>query len=65
MYLVESKIGTAKIHVKFTKEQLRIISGLKGVLGGTNSEVVRTICMAWLSEKNIVSREIGGGRKRT
>ncbi|MAG08712.1 CopG family transcriptional regulator [Candidatus Woesearchaeota archaeon] len=57
------KLGTAKIHVKFTKEQLDLISRLKGVLGGTNSEVVRTIVMTWLSEKSIVPEAIRRGLK--
>ncbi len=51
------ELGT-KVHVKFTKEQLNIVSSLKGVLGGTNSEVVRTIVMAWLSEKSMLSKNI-------
>ncbi|HLD42642.1 MAG TPA: CopG family transcriptional regulator [Candidatus Nanoarchaeia archaeon] len=53
------EIGSAKIHVKFTREQLGIISNLKGILGGTNAEVVRTICMAYLSEKNFLSKKRG------
>tara|TARA_Y100000310_G_C20624360_1_gene785048 strand:- start:705 stop:902 length:198 start_codon:yes stop_codon:yes gene_type:complete len=52
------KSGTAKIHVKFTKEQLELINDLKGILGSTNSEVVRTIVMTWLSEKSIIPNAI-------
>ena len=52
------KLGTAKIHVKFTKEQLELINDLKGILGSTNSEVVRTIVMTWLSEKSIIPNAI-------
>jgi|TARA_Y100000310_G_scaffold226034_1_gene228113 hypothetical protein len=53
-----NKLGTAKIHVKFTKEQLELINDLKGILGSTNSEVVRTIVMTWLSEKSIIPNAI-------
>ena len=55
---MSNESGTSKIHVKFTKEQLDLISSLKGVLGGTNSEVVRTIVMAWLSEKSMLSKNL-------
>ncbi len=60
---MQDKSGTPKIHVKFTQEQLKIISDLKGILGSTNSEVVRTICMAWLSEKNMLSQKSKGNKK--
>ena len=44
--------------MKFTKEQLDLISSLKGILGGTNSEVVRTIVMSWLSEKSMLTKNL-------
>jgi|TARA_B100001964_G_C14114593_1_gene545473 hypothetical protein len=56
--ILDNKSGTAKIHVKLTKEQLELISDLKGILGSTNSEVVRTIVMSWLSEKSVIPNSI-------
>jgi hypothetical protein len=44
-----------QINVKFTEEQKEIINSLIGPMGGTDSEVVRNIFLAWLSEKNIMS----------
>ncbi|MDP7141345.1 MAG: CopG family transcriptional regulator [Candidatus Woesearchaeota archaeon] len=58
MVILDNKSGTAKIHVKLTKEQLELISDLKGILGSTNSEVVRTIVMSWLSEKSVIPNSI-------
>jgi len=40
-----------KILVSFTSEQREILESLNGVMGHSNSEVIRTIVMSWLSEK--------------
>jgi len=44
-----------QINVKFTDEQIEIISTLVGVMGGTAAEVVRSIFLSWLSDKGILS----------
>ena len=58
----KSGIST-KVHVKFSKDQLDLIRQMKGPLGDTDSEVVRSICIAWLAEKELladaVKRKIG------
>ena len=44
-----------KIQVSFTQEQVHLINTLKGELGHSESEVVRNIVVAWLSEKSFIS----------
>jgi hypothetical protein len=44
-----------QVNVKFTDEQIKIISNLIGIMGGTDAEVVRNIFLAWLSDKSILS----------
>jgi len=41
---------SVRIQVVVTKEQYEIIQRLKGELGSSDSEVVRNIVIAWLSE---------------
>lgn len=45
----------AKIHVKFSQGQLKMIRKLKGEMGDTDSEVVRSVVVSWLSEKSLVA----------
>jgi len=47
-----------RIQVTFTKEQWKLVEKLKGVLGNTDSEIVRNIVLAWLAEKSIISEII-------
>lgn len=54
--LKSSKLGISKVHVKFSGEQLEIIRSLKGPLGDTDAEVVRSICIAYLSEKGLLDK---------
>jgi hypothetical protein len=56
-----------QLNVKFTKEQREIIHSLVGIMGGTDSEVVRVIVLAWFSEKAVISDLIKNrivGKKR-
>lgn len=53
-----------KVQVTFSDEQLEVIEGLKGLLGESNAEVVRTIVLFWLAENSYISeatksRQIG------
>jgi len=41
-----------------TKEQYELIQKLKGEMGSSDSEVVRNIIIAWLSEKSILSEKL-------
>jgi len=47
-----------QINVKFTDEQREIIKMLVGVMGGTEAEVVRSIFLAWLSDKAVLTEVI-------
>jgi len=47
-----------KIQVSFSDRQIGMLSNLKGEFGETNADVVRSIVIAWLSEKNLISDSI-------
>ncbi len=49
---------SVRIQVILTKEQYELIQRLKGVMGSSDSEVVRNIIIAWLSEKSILSEKL-------
>ena len=53
-----TKRNTKRIQVSFTKRQWQLIEKLKGEMGGTDSEIVRNIVIAWLSEKSFVSTSV-------
>ncbi len=43
-----------RVQVNFTREQYDILQNLKGELGNSDSEVVKSITILWLSEKAII-----------
>lgn len=47
-----------KIQVSFSDKQLALISELKGEFGDSESEVVRSIVVAWLAEKSFISTTV-------
>lgn len=47
-----------RVQVSFTLDQWKLIEKLKGVMGSTDSDVVRNIVIAWLSEKSFVVSEV-------
>jgi len=47
-----------QVNVKFTREQKEILGNLVGLMGGTEPEVVRTIVIAWLTEKSLINERI-------
>jgi metal-responsive CopG/Arc/MetJ family transcriptional regulator len=49
---------SVRIQVILTKEQYELIQQLKGELGSSDSEVVRNIIIAWLSEKSLLSAKL-------
>jgi hypothetical protein len=57
-----------RIQVNFTQEQYNLIQKLKGELGGSDADVVRTIVINWLTEKSFISttlkEKIFGNDKR-
>lgn len=44
-----------KIQVSFSDRQIELLSFFKGEMGETDAEVVRSIVIAWLSEKSFIS----------
>jgi len=44
-----------KIQVSFSDRQLELLERLKGELGETDADVVRSIVVAWLAEKSFIS----------
>ena len=44
-----------RIQVNFTDEQYELLQKLKGELGTSDSDVVKNITMAWLTEKSFIS----------
>jgi len=53
-----------RVQVSFTLDQWKLIEKLKGVMGSTDSDVVRNIVIAWLSEKSFVVSEVKKEGKR-
>jgi len=49
---------TKRVQVSFTKEQWELIRRFKGVMGGTDADIVRNIVLAWLAEKSIIVSDI-------
>ena len=49
--------GTRRVQVTFTAEQWSLINKFRGILGNSDSEIIRNIILSWLSEKSIISSE--------
>ena len=54
----KGKDDIKRVQVTFTKSQWELIENFRGILGQTDAEIVRTIVLAWLSEKSIISTTI-------
>lgn len=48
---------TKKVQVTFSDGQWQLIRKLKGTIGDTDSEIVRNIVIAYLSEKSYIKDE--------
>jgi hypothetical protein len=46
-----------KVQVTFSDGQWKLIEKLKGILGETDSEVIRNLVMSYLSEKSYVKEQ--------
>ncbi len=49
---------TKRVQVSFTEKQWRLIQNLQGELGNSDSDVVRSIVIAWLTEKSFISTSV-------
>ncbi|MCL2688019.1 MAG: CopG family transcriptional regulator [Methanobrevibacter sp.] len=47
-----------RINISLSEEQLTLIRKFKGIMGNTDSEIIRNITLAWLSEKSIISSTV-------
>jgi len=48
---------TKKVQVTFSDGQWKVIKKLKGTIGETDSEIIRNIVIAYLSEKSYIKEE--------
>jgi len=46
-----------KVQVTFSDGQWKLVAKLKGTIGNTDSEIVRNIVIAYLSEKSYIKDE--------
>lgn len=49
---------SSRILVTLTDEQREIVRSLVGPLGGSEAEVIKSIFIAWLSEKSVLTEVI-------
>ena len=49
---------TKRVQVSFTEKQWELIKSLQGELGNSDSDVVRSMVIAWLTEKSFISTSI-------
>lgn len=52
------KADKHRVQVVFTAGQWSLIESFKGEMGEGDSEVVRNIVLAWLSEKSVISSRV-------
>lgn len=49
---------TKRIQVTFTEKQWQLIQQLEGELGNSDSDIVRSIVISWLTEKSFISTSV-------
>ena len=49
---------TKRIQVTFTEKQWQLIQNLQGELGNSDSDIVRSIVISWLTEKSFISSSV-------
>ena len=49
---------TKRVQVTFSAKQWRLLERLRGEMGDGDADIVRTITMAWLAEKSLVSTTV-------
>jgi len=49
---------TKRVQVSFTEKQWKLIQNLQGELGNSDSDVVRSIVISWLTEKSFISTSV-------
>jgi len=51
----ESRGKVKRVQVSFTEEQWKLIERFRGIMGTDDSEIVRSIVLAWLAEKSLIA----------
>ncbi len=49
---------TKRVQVSFTEKQWELIQNLQGELGNSDSDIVRSIVISWLTEKSLISTSV-------
>jgi len=49
-----------RVNISLSNEQLTMVRSLKGIMGNSDSEIIRNIILAWFSEKGIISDKLNG-----
>ncbi|KZX11137.1 ribbon-helix-helix domain-containing protein [Methanobrevibacter curvatus] len=47
-----------RVNISLSHEQLEIIRKFQGTMGNSDSEIIRNMVIAWLSEKSVISTSI-------
>jgi len=55
--VLEKSLMPRKVQVTFANGQWKLVEKLRGTIGDTDSEIVRNIVIAYLSEKSYVKEE--------
>jgi len=55
---IKGQNNMKRIHLSLTKNQYELLNMLRGEMGNSDSEVVRNILIAWLTEKSFISSKI-------
>lgn len=56
--LLEGHKMARKVQVSFSDRQMELLDHLRGELGDSDADVVRSIVLAWLAEKSFISTVI-------
>lgn len=51
-------MATKRVQVSFTEKQWELIEKFKGELGESDADIVRSMVIAWLSEKSFISSTV-------
>ena len=51
-------MSAKRVQVSFTEKQWELLEKFKGELGESDADIVRSIVIAWLSEKSFISSTV-------
>ena len=53
-----------RVMVNFTDEQWNVLESLRGMMGNSDSEIVRNVVLAWLSEKSLIKAALDKRKRK-